>query len=131
MFMIASAVLNVFLAILVNMDWDDNENTQQIIFGVLRFCTGVASNVYAVAVVIGRFIELSYQQTSFCVLKYINKLAVEICGVTKRVTAANCIYYLYIAGEVLVVIFAYFIRDYRHLVIAYSAVITSFVFYFW
>jgi hypothetical protein len=53
MFMIASAVLNILLALLVNIDWNNNQSTQQTIFGILRFFTGVASNVYAVAVVIG------------------------------------------------------------------------------
>jgi hypothetical protein len=54
MFMIASAVLNIILTILINTEWDNNERSQQLIFAILRFFTGVASNVYAVAVVIGK-----------------------------------------------------------------------------
>ncbi len=83
--------------------------TQQLSFAVLRFLSGIASNVYSVCVV----------------------LAIEICGPSWRVTAANSIYYLYILGEFVVVLFAYFISDYKVLYVSYTLLMFSFMFYFW
>lgn len=108
MFILANALINIILAVLINFKPFD-ENTQQISFAVLRLLSGVASNVYSVCVV----------------------LAIEICGPSKRVMAANSIYYLYIAGEFIVVLFAYFIKDYKILYASYTALMTSFIFYFW
>jgi MFS transporter, OCT family, solute carrier family 22 (organic cation transporter), member 4/5 len=54
-----------------------------------------------------------------------------MCGASKRVTANNFIYYIYILGEVVVVLFAYLIRDYRQLYAAFTLLMTLFLFYFW
>ena len=54
-----------------------------------------------------------------------------MCGASKRVTANNFIYYIYILGELVVVVFAYFIRDYKYLYACYTCLMTAFIFYFW
>ena len=55
-----------------------------------------------------------------------------MCGPSKRVTAANFIYYFYILGEFIVVAMAYLIKnDYRLLYAVYTAIMTLIVFYFW
>ena len=58
-------------------------------------------------------------------------IAIEMCGASKRVTANNFIYYIYILGELVVVVFAYFIRDFKPLYTAYTSVMVAFLFYFW
>ena len=57
--------------------------------------------------------------------------AIEICGPSKRVMAANFIYYFYIIGELVVVFMAYFINNYRTLYASYTAVMVSFLITFW
>lgn len=108
MFVISTALLNIILSLLMYTKPFD-ENTQQILFAALRLLTGIASNVYSVCVV----------------------LAIEICGPTKRVMAANFVYYAYIFGEFFVVLFAYFVKDYRMLYAVYTALMCSIVSYFW
>ena len=104
----ASVVINTLQSILIYFKPFDLE-TQQLSFAVLRFLSGIASNVYSVCVV----------------------LAIELCGPSWRVTAANSIYYLYILGEFVVVLFAYFISDYKVLYASYTLLMFSFMFYFW
>lgn len=108
MFIISTAVLNILLSILLYTKPFD-EHTNQILFGALRLLTGIASNVYSVCVV----------------------LAIEICGPTKRVMAANFVYYAYIFGEFFVVFFAYLIKDYPLLYMAYTSLMCLVVLYFW
>lgn len=108
MFIIANAVLNIILTFLIsakNIDAD----LQQLFFGIVRLFCGIASNVYAVAVVI----------------------AIEICGPSKRVMAANIIYYFYILGEFLVVFFAYFVTDFRVYYGILTGIMTLIACYFW
>lgn len=50
-FVLANAVFNIAIAVLVSADFADT-NLQQILFAILRLLTGLAMNVYAVAVVI-------------------------------------------------------------------------------
>jgi hypothetical protein len=52
MFIVANAVLNILLTILISIKSID-VGTQQILFGVIRLFCGISSNVYAVAVVLG------------------------------------------------------------------------------
>jgi len=54
-----------------------------------------------------------------------------MCGANKRVTANNFIYYIYILGEAVVVLFAYFIRDFKYLYASYTCIMIMFLFYFW
>jgi MFS transporter, OCT family, solute carrier family 22 (organic cation transporter), member 4/5 len=107
-FIVASVVINILQSILIYFKPFDLE-TQQLSFAVLRFLSGIASNVYSVCVV----------------------LAIEVVGPSWRVTAANSIYYLYILGEFVVVLFAYFISDYKVLYASYTLLMFSFMFYFW
>ena len=51
-FMISNAVFSLLIAILTNLK-SINDETKQILFGILRFLTGVSSNVYSVAIVLG------------------------------------------------------------------------------
>ena len=51
--MITNAIVNLLVAILTNLNNLNNE-TKQILYGILRFFTGVSSNVYSVAVVLGK-----------------------------------------------------------------------------
>jgi hypothetical protein len=78
-------------------------------FQVIRTLTGFTSNTYTVVMI----------------------LAIEMCGMNRRVTAGNIIYYLYIIGELMTVGFAYFFRDYDSLMITYTVVLSIFIFYFW
>lgn len=107
-FLLANAIVNILMTVLINVKFEDLK-FQQYVFGVLRLCSGITTNVYAISVV----------------------LVIEICGPSKRVTAANFAYYLYIIGEFLVVLLAYLIRDYRVLHATFSAIMVSFLFYFW
>lgn len=52
LFIIANSILNICLSVLINTEMKDVK-LQQTLFGVLRLLCGIASNVYAVAVVIG------------------------------------------------------------------------------
>jgi hypothetical protein len=58
-------------------------------------------------------------------------LVVEMCGPSKRLTACNSIYYLYIVGEFAVVLIGYFIRSYDSFLIAQAIYLSSFILYFW
>lgn len=58
-------------------------------------------------------------------------LAIEIVGPSKRVTAANAIYYLFILGEFVVLFLAYFIRNYKIFYTTCTAIMTSFILFFW
>ena len=55
LFLLGSVVFNILLEILISFDFMPNQ-TQQILFGVLRLLTGIASNVYAVCTVLGELI---------------------------------------------------------------------------
>ncbi|RNA15634.1 Organic cation transporter [Brachionus plicatilis] len=107
-FVIANAAFNIAIAALVSIDFADN-NLQQILFAILRLLTGISMNVYAVAVVI----------------------AVEIVGPSKRVIAANAIYYLYIVGEFVLLFFVYFITDYKIMLTSLSVLMTTIAMYYW
>ena len=51
-YIIINAILNCALAVLISMKSMDHD-TQQLLFAILRFLCGLASNVYSVAVVLG------------------------------------------------------------------------------
>ncbi|RMZ93346.1 organic cation transporter, partial [Brachionus plicatilis] len=106
-FIIANAVFNILLCVLISIDMD--AELQQTLFAVLRLLTGIASNVYALAAV----------------------LAMEIVGTSKRVTAVNTIYYIFIAGEFIVLLFAYFIRNFRIFYTCCTIFMSTFILYFW
>ena len=52
MFIVANAVLNIILTILISLNSIDI-GIQQILISAIRFFCGIASNVYSVAVVLG------------------------------------------------------------------------------
>lgn len=51
-FIILNAIINISIAIITNIT-AINVNTKQVLYGILRFLSGIASNVYSVAVVLG------------------------------------------------------------------------------
>ena len=55
--MMANAVFSLLIAILTNIK-NINDESKQILYGILRFLTGVSSNLYAVAVVLGKWLLL-------------------------------------------------------------------------
>ncbi|RNA13309.1 organic cation transporter [Brachionus plicatilis] len=57
--------------------------------------------------------------------------AMEVVGTSKRVTAASSIYYFYILGEFVVLILAYFVRNYQRFYLYCTALMCSFLVYFW
>lgn len=76
---------------------------------ILRFMSGITCNTYTVSIV----------------------MAIEFCGTNKRVLAVNICYYMYIFGEFLVVLLAYFIRDFDIFLIVQTVLLSVFVTYFW
>ena len=57
--------------------------------------------------------------------------AIEIVGPSKRVAAANTIYYLYIIGEYVVLLFVYFIKDYKIMYPSLTVLLVIIALYFW
>lgn len=55
-FVISNAILNIGLFAVMSYDFG-NQNLREILFGILRLLIGVAANVYATAVVIGKLNE--------------------------------------------------------------------------
>jgi hypothetical protein len=106
--MISNAVVHVLIAVFLNTKWLDASG-QQIVFMILRLISGTTSYTYTAAVV----------------------LTIELCGPSLRVAAVNTIYYFYISGEFVVVLFAYYLRDYKLFLIANAIFLSSFVLYFW
>ena len=106
-FLIVSAIFNIFASLLFARDWFA-PNVQQILFASVRFFCGIASNLFAVCTV----------------------LAIEFCGPNKRVLASTAIYYAYILSELVVVLCAYFIRN-RYLYSVYTAIISSLILVLW
>ena len=45
--MIANAIFNLLIAILTNINNIDSQ-TKEVLYGILRFLTGVSSNLYSV-----------------------------------------------------------------------------------
>lgn len=88
-FLILNAVFVVVLSLSLNFLSDDY--IQRLIFGFSRFAIGVTSNFYGLA----------------CVL------LVELVGPSYRVTATNTMNYFYILGEFIILIFGYFVRDFK------------------
>jgi OCT family organic cation transporter-like MFS transporter 4/5 len=107
-FAISNAAIHILIALFLNTNWL-NAEMQQIVYMILRLISGTTSYTYTAAVV----------------------LTIELCGPSKRVAAVNTIYYFYISGEFLVVLLAYFLRDYKYFLIANAIFLSTFVFYFW
>lgn len=127
---ILNAIFNILIAILTNLFFL-NLQLKQALFGVLRFVTGVTSNFYTLAVVLGEF-YMKWSNLSYLIIDPIySNLAVEITGPSKRVLATNVIYYFYIIGEFIAVLACYFIRDYNNIYIFLACFSSIYAFYFW
>lgn len=53
-FLLANAIVNILMTVLINVKFEDLK-FQQYVFGVLRLCSGITTNVYAISVVLGWF----------------------------------------------------------------------------
>lgn len=104
-------VLNAltFLSMSLSVNFLQDASWKQIMFGVSRFGIGATSNVYAIAAVI----------------------AVEIVGPSYRVFANNIMYYFFILGELIVLLVAYFERDYRVFSNFMTVLVSALILYFW
>lgn len=86
-----------------------SKETEKIVFMIIRVISGFTSDLYSVTMI----------------------LAIEFCGSSKSVFAANFAYYFYILGELVVVIQAYFARSYGTLILCNTIVYITIASYFW
>lgn len=85
------------------------ENTEIVLFAILRFLIGVFVQVYGIGIV----------------------LAIELVGPKWRVTVNNAFYYAYILGEIIILILYLIFRDLVAFNIAISVLFCLFIAYFW
>ncbi len=92
-----TAVFFISQSLVVNF-LSDYRNTQKVLFGLSRFLIGFTSNLYSLSTV----------------------LILELVGPRYRVAAANTMNYFFILAEFIVLVFGYFVRDFRQFTVCMS-----------
>jgi hypothetical protein len=116
------------MAVITNVDI--SLNIKQILYGILRLLSGITSNTYSAAFVLGSFVFLFILNKTSSYSCTFEK-AIELTGSSYRIKAANSMYYFYILGEYITVLMCYFIRDYNWLYLFASGFMCIFPIYFW
>jgi hypothetical protein len=86
-----------------------SESSRLILYGVFRFFQGVTSTLYPLAVV----------------------YVIEIIGPSYRLAANSLVYAVYIIGQLIILLIAFFIRDFEVFFVYVAIVLSLISFYFW
>ena len=106
-FIVMNSLAFILCAMVLNII--EEEHIAKKLFAIIRFAIGFFSNVFALATV----------------------LAVEFVGPSYRVAATNTINYFFIFSQFIVLVGAFFIRDFRRFTICMAGFVTAVLSYFW
>ena len=128
-FIAANTVLSILTTTLFYLNLKDF-NLNVILFAILKFLSGFTSSVYSIAIVFGN-IKILFWITKYKFFVHFIFKVIELTGKNNRIVASNFVAYTLVFSQFVLVLIAYFVRNFRLLNLIVSIVLLFINTYFW